>query len=277
MPSQLHGYHPVREALRHRPEAVAAVLVARGRGGRRRSEIEALCARAGVPVEEVPEAVLDELAPVGVHNGFAVRLTEGATGEGDGPAASPESRPGGEPRSEGDDAGANTGRRGRSPGEGSRPQKGGPDPQLVVLAEDVQDPRNLGALIRVCESAGVGRFLLRDRGSAPVSPTVVKASAGAAEWLRVERITNTAIEIERLKKSGYWVYGAAAGGRPPWDVDLTGPLALCLGGEEKGLRRRTRTLCDGLLGLPMQGRVESLNVATAAAALIYEAVRQRLG
>ena len=150
------------------------------------------------------------------------------------------------------------------------------DPQLVVLVEDVQDPRNLGALLRVCEGAGVGRVLIRDRGAAPLSPAAAGAAAGAVDWLHVERITNSAREIERLKQDGFWVYGADAGGDAPWTVDLSGAVALCIGGEARGLRHRTRGLCDGLLGLPMRGRVESLNLSTAAAALLYEAVRQRL-
>jgi 23S rRNA (guanosine2251-2'-O)-methyltransferase len=149
------------------------------------------------------------------------------------------------------------------------------DLELVVLLEDVQDPRNLGALLRVCEGAGVGRVLIRDRGSAPVSPTVAKTSAGASEWLEIERISNTAMEVERLKEDGYWIYGTDAGGEPPWDLDLTGKVVLCFGGEEKGLRARTRQICDRMIGLPMRGRVGSLNIATAAAAVLYEAVRQR--
>lgn len=156
------------------------------------------------------------------------------------------------------------------------PQTEQADPDLVVLVEDVQDPRNLGALLRVCEGAGAARVLVRDRGSAPLSAAVVKTSAGAAEWLAVERVTNSGQAIERLKAEGFWVYAVAAGGEAPWEVDLTGKVALCIGGEEKGLRRRTRELCDRTLGLPMRGRVESLNLATAAAAILYEAVRQRL-
>jgi 23S rRNA (guanosine2251-2'-O)-methyltransferase len=149
------------------------------------------------------------------------------------------------------------------------------DERLLVLVEDVQDPRNLGALVRVCEGAGVGRLLVRDRGSAPLSPVAVKASAGAAEWLPIERVTNSANALEALKGQGFWVYGVVPGGEPPWQVDLTGPVVLCLGGEEKGLRPRTEGLCDRLLGLPMRGRVESLNLATAASAVLFEAVRQR--
>lgn len=152
---------------------------------------------------------------------------------------------------------------------------GGGDPDLVVLVEDVTDPRNLGALLRVCEGAGVGRVLLRDRGTAAITPVVAKTSAGAVEWLEIERITNSANTLEALKKDGFWVYGADAGGEAVWQADLQGKVVLCLGGEEKGLRPRTRDLCDKLVALPMLGRIASLNVAGAAAALLYEAVRQR--
>lgn len=151
----------------------------------------------------------------------------------------------------------------------------GGDPELVLLVEDIQDPRNLGALMRVCEGAGVGKLLVRDRGSAPLSPVVMETAAGAGEWLEVERVTNSSQELERLQGEGFWAYGADAAGQPPWKIDLTGKVVLCLGGEANGLRERTRKNCDALVGLPMRGRVESLNLATAAAALLYEAVRQR--
>ncbi|MGE0640315.1 MAG: TrmH family RNA methyltransferase [Thermoanaerobaculia bacterium] len=149
------------------------------------------------------------------------------------------------------------------------------DGTFLLLAEDVQDPRNLGALLRVCEGAGVGRVLVRDRGSAPLSDVAAKSSAGASEWLPVERIGSSAQELERLRKEGFWIYGLAAGGRAPWSLDLTGPIVICVGGEENGLRQLTRERCDALIGLPMHGQVSSLNLATAAAAVLYEAVRQR--
>jgi 23S rRNA (guanosine2251-2'-O)-methyltransferase len=247
---RVFGFHPVREALRHRPGAVTRVLVAGGRGGGRRREIEELCRRAGVACEAVDRRRLDGLSSGAPHNGF---LAELAVSTAQGPAE----RPGAGPDA-GQGAGAEAG-----------------DPELVVLVEDVQDPRNLGALLRVAEGAGVGRVLVRDRGSAPLSPAAVKASAGAAEWMALERVTNSADTIRSLKDQGYWVYGAAAGGAAPWETDLTGKVLLVFGGEEKGMRRLTRELCDGLVGLPMQGRVESLNLATAAAAVLYDAVRQR--
>jgi 23S rRNA (guanosine2251-2'-O)-methyltransferase len=206
--------------------------------------LEELARAAGVPLTEAPESHLAELLAKhltehrdAVHNGFLAELTEEAPGE--------------------------------------RSTAG--DPQFLVLLEDVQDPRNLGAVVRVCEGAGVGRTYVRDRGSAPLSAVAVKASAGAADWHPLERITNSGQLIERLKKENFWVYGAAMEGDPIWDVDLTGPILLCFGGEEKGLRHRTRGLCDRLIALPMHGRVESLNIATAAAAVLFEAVRQRRG
>ncbi len=238
MPADVvYGFHPVRELLRHRPQTVAEVLVTARRTGRRRAEVEELCRRHRLPLSTVGEGELLALAGGGSHNGFGARLRRG-------PEASPTA--------------GSTG-----------------DPDLLVLVEDVQDPRNLGALLRVCEGAGVGRVLVRDRGSAPLTPAVARTSAGASEWLDLERVTNSVREIERLKAQGFWVYGAAGGGDPPWECDLTGKVLLCLGGEEKGLRALTRKHCDRLLGLPMRGRVESLNLATAASALLYEAFRQR--
>lgn len=157
----------------------------------------------------------------------------------------------------------------------STPDRAG-DPELHVLVEDIQDPRNLGALMRVCEGAGVGRMLIRDRGSAPISPVAVKASAGAAEWLPIERIVNPARRIAALKKEGFWIYGTDPAGDPLWQADLRGKILLCFGGERAGLRALTRKSCDRLISLPMRGRLESLNVATAAAAVLYEALRQRI-
>jgi 23S rRNA (guanosine2251-2'-O)-methyltransferase len=232
----IYGFHPLREALRHRPHEVERVWVA-ARSGGRRQEVESLCRRHRIPLSHDATEVLARLAesaPEAVHNGFIAEL-----------------RP--------------------------APSAAAGDPELLVLVEDVQDPRNLGALLRVCEAAGVGRVLIRDRGSAPLSATVVKTSAGAAEHLAVERIVNPARTLEQLKADGFWVYGLAAGGEAPWEADLTGKVVLCVGGEEKGLRALTRRKCDRLLGLPMRGHVGSLNLATAAAAALYEALRQRSG
>ncbi len=234
----IYGFHPVREALRNRPAQLERVVFGERAQRARVLELEKLCRKAGIAVESVPVESLDKLTSGAVHNGFVAEIRGGAIA--------------------------------------SAASRAGADPGLVVLLEDVQDPRNLGAILRVCEGAGVGRVLIRDRGSAPLSAAAVKTSAGASEHLDIERVTNSAHEIEQLQKDGFWVYGADGEGEPVWDVDLTGNVCLCLGGEEKGLRPRTRQLCDRLVSLPMRGRVESLNVATASAALLYEALRQRL-
>jgi 23S rRNA (guanosine2251-2'-O)-methyltransferase len=250
----LYGYHPVREALRHRPHQVAKVLVSAARKGRRREEIEDLCRRHRIEIVVVTDKALAAVAGP-AHNGMAaeMRLEEagGAAAAGGGAGAAPAAP--------------------------AAPELGGtPDAGLIVLLEDVQDPRNLGAVLRVCEGAGVGQVLIRDRGSAPITPAVAKTAAGANEWLPIERITNSAATLEALKKEGFWAYGSDPEGEPPWRLDLTGKVVLCFGGEEKGLRHRTRTLCDATIGLPMRGRLASLNIATAAAAILYEALRQRL-
>ena len=229
---KIFGFHPVREALRHRPHQVQLVWSARTRRDGRLQEIESLCRRHGVGLEKAPGSLLEDFGKA-VHNGFIAEVA---------------------PEVEWSSTG---------------------DPSFRVLLEDVQDPRNLGALLRVCDGAGVGEVLIRDRGSAPLSPAALKASAGAADGLEISRITNSGNLVRDLRKLGFWVYGAAAEGLPVWDVDLTGPVLLCFGGEEKGLRHRTRELCDGLVSLPMKGRVSSLNVATAAAAILFEALRQR--
>jgi 23S rRNA (guanosine2251-2'-O)-methyltransferase len=228
---RIFGFHPVREALRHRPQEVVQVWSFRSRRDGRHQEVEALCRRHGLSLERGGAAELQDLAEE-VHNGFLAEVRDGRT-EAVG------------------------------------------DVQLRVLLEDIQDPRNLGALLRVFDGAGVGEVLIRDRGSSPLSPAVVKTSAGAAESLQIRRITNSSQEIRALKEIGFWVYGADVEGQPVWEVDLRGPVLLCFGGEEKGLRHKTRQLCDGLVSLPMKGRVGSLNVATAAAAILFDAVRQR--
>jgi 23S rRNA (guanosine2251-2'-O)-methyltransferase len=254
----LYGYHPIREALRHRPHQLARVLVSAVRQGRRRQEVEDLCRRHRIPIEVVPERALAAVAGR-AHNGMAAELRQGGEGAVVGPGA--QKAPGAREAKDGLEA----------PGI-----IGAADPDLVVLLEDVQDPRNLGAVLRVCEGAGVGQVLIRDRGSAPITPSVAKTAAGASEWQSIERITNSAATLETLKEAGFWAYGSDPDGQPPWQLDLTGKVVLCFGGEEKGLRARTRSLCDATIGLPMRGRLASLNIATAAAAILYEALRQRL-
>ncbi len=152
-----------------------------------------------------------------------------------------------------------------------------PDPLLVVL-DEVQDVQNLGAIARTAECAGATGLLIPERRSAEVTPAACKASAGAVEHLPIARVRNVADALEEAKGAGCWVYGAA-GDAPeavPWtQPDFRGGVVLVLGAEGRGLRPRVAGMCDLLVALPLRGRIDSLNVSAAAAALLYEAVRQR--
>lgn len=147
---------------------------------------------------------------------------------------------------------------------------------LLVALDQVQDPRNLGAVCRSAEFAGAAGVVLPERRAAAVTAAACKASAGAVEHLEVARVRNLADWLAAAKGAGFWVWGAdAEADGAPWDADLTGPTVVVFGGEGKGLRPRVSAACDGCLALPRLGRVESLNVSAAAAALLFEAVRQR--
>jgi 23S rRNA (guanosine2251-2'-O)-methyltransferase len=147
---------------------------------------------------------------------------------------------------------------------------------LLVALDQVQDPRNLGAVARSAEAAGAAGLVIPERRSAAVTAVACKASAGAVEHLPIARLRNLADWLGEAKQAGFWIWGADAEAKQaPWDVDLSGPTVLVMGGEGKGLRPRVAAACDGLVALPQRGRIESLNVSAAAAALLFEAVRQR--
>jgi 23S rRNA (guanosine2251-2'-O)-methyltransferase len=148
--------------------------------------------------------------------------------------------------------------------------------QLLVALDQVQDPRNLGAVCRSAEFAGAAGVIVPERRSAAVTAVTCKASAGAVEHLQVAHVRNLADWLADAKAAGFWIWGADAEAESsPWSVDLTGPTVLVLGGEGKGLRPRVAASCDGLIALPRRGEVESLNVSAATTALLFEAQRQR--
>jgi 23S rRNA (guanosine2251-2'-O)-methyltransferase len=147
---------------------------------------------------------------------------------------------------------------------------------LLVALDQVQDPRNLGAVCRSAEFAGVAGVIVPERRSASVTPVVCKTSAGAVEHLEVAHVRNLADWLAEAKDAGFWIWGAdAEADQAPWSADLTGSTVIVLGGEGKGLRPRVAAACDGLVALPQKGKVESLNVSAAATALLFESLRQR--
>jgi 23S rRNA (guanosine2251-2'-O)-methyltransferase len=150
-----------------------------------------------------------------------------------------------------------------------------PEPMIVVL-DEVQDPQNLGAIARTAECAGATGLVIPERRAAEVTAAVCKASAGAVEHLPVARVRNLADFLADAKAASCWCYGAAIGEHSrPHEVDLRGGVVLVVGSEGRGLRPRVASACDALVALPLRGRIESLNVSAAAAAILYEARRQR--
>lgn len=147
---------------------------------------------------------------------------------------------------------------------------------LLVALDEVQDPRNLGAVCRSAEVAGAAGVIVPERRAAAVTPVACKTSAGAVEHLQVAHVRNLADWLAQAKEAGFWIWGADADAESaPWEVDLKGPTVLVLGGEGKGLRPRVAGNCDGLVALPQRGQIDSLNVSAAATALLFEALRQR--
>jgi 23S rRNA (guanosine2251-2'-O)-methyltransferase len=143
------------------------------------------------------------------------------------------------------------------------------DNALVLVLDEITDPRNLGAVARVAECAGAAGLVIPERRSAHVTPAVCKTSAGAVEHLPIAQVRNVSDYLDAAKAAGAWVYGADAKGEPYLSFDYSGRAVLVLGAEGKGLRPRVAKTCDALVALPMRGRVDSLNVSTAAAALVY--------
>jgi 23S rRNA (guanosine2251-2'-O)-methyltransferase len=150
------------------------------------------------------------------------------------------------------------------------------DDALVICLDQIQDPRNLGAVCRVAECAGAAGVVIPERRAAEVTPAACKVSAGAVEHLPVARVRNLADWLAQAKAAGAWVYGAAAGAATPWNQpDYGGRVVLVLGSEGRGLRPRVAAACDEFVALPIRGQVGSLNVSTAAAALVYGILQAR--
>jgi 23S rRNA (guanosine2251-2'-O)-methyltransferase len=149
-------------------------------------------------------------------------------------------------------------------------------PPFLLILDGVQDPHNLGACLRSADAAGVDAVILPKDRSAPLSATARKVACGAAETVPVIRVTNLARSLRAIRDAGVWLYGAAGDAQQSlYEADLSGPLALVLGGEGRGLRRLTREHCDVLMAIPMAGSVSSLNVSVATGICLFEARRQR--
>jgi 23S rRNA (guanosine2251-2'-O)-methyltransferase len=232
----IYGLRPVAEALRSKRRKVYEVLYSVGD-----EEISSGASARNAPLRRVPRERVEELVPGAVHQGVVARV-------------------------------------GPYPYSGLDEIIAVSDPLAVVL-DGVTDPRNLGAVLRAADGAGASGVVVPKDRAAGVTPAAVKASAGASEHVRVARETNLRRALERMKKAGVWVYAAEDAARVRatayTDLDLSGPVALVLGSEGRGIRRLVREGCDGTVSIPMRGAVSSLNISVAAAILLFEARRQR--
>lgn len=151
------------------------------------------------------------------------------------------------------------------------------EPPFLVLLDELEDPHNLGALLRTADATGVHGILIPKRRSVSLNATVAKTSAGAVEYVPVARIGNIAQTLKKLKEKGFWVAGADMDGEKAYyEADLTGPLVLVVGSEGRGMSRLTKEACDFIVSMPMVGRINSLNASVAGSILMYESMRQRL-
>lgn len=156
-------------------------------------------------------------------------------------------------------------------------EKAGDQPPFIILCDNIEDPHNLGAIIRTAEAAGAHGVIIPKRRGVGLTATVAKTSAGAVEYMPVVRVPNLVSAIDELKEKGLWIFCADMEGQPWCEVNMDGPIGIVVGAEGNGVSRLVREHCDFIVSLPMKGQINSLNASVAAGIVIYEAVRQRSG
>jgi 23S rRNA (guanosine2251-2'-O)-methyltransferase len=212
------------------------VVVAQGAGGPRLQEVIDLARRAGIPVRFEPRSAIDRIAGTSAHQGVVGMGAARKYTDLEAAAAT----------------------------------------QLVVVLDGVEDPHNLGAIVRTAHAAGAGSVIIPERRAAGLTDVAAKAAAGALEHLPVARVTNVNRSLEDLKKRGFWIYGLDERGDVDYDaVEYGSPTAFVLGGEGKGLHEQVRKHCDQLVRIPMSGKIASLNVSVAAGVVLFEWKRRQ--
>ena len=243
MEDVIAGRNSVGEALKSgRP--LNKLLIAKGERQGSLRELAGIAKDKGILVQEVEPQRLAQLAPGQRHQGVVAMASPVEYAEVEDILAAAEAK--------------------------------GEAPLLVVL-DELEDPHNLGAVLRSVDAAGAHGVIIPKRRSCPLSTTVAKTSAGAVEYVPVARVSNLAQTLDKLKKAGIWIAGCDMDGTENYfEASLKGPLALVIGGEGRGLGRLVKEHCDFLVRIPMQGHVNSLNASVACSLVLYEAVRQRL-
>lgn len=235
------GRNPVLEALRSGRE-IDRLFVAHGTGGGSVTAIIAKCRAKGILIKEISPQKLDYYCGGANHQGVAVMFASQEYATADDMFALAETR-------------------------GEKP--------FLIICDEIEDPHNLGAIIRTAEATGVHGVIIPERRSASLNATVAKAACGALEYVPVARVTNIANTIDALKQRGVWVFGADMDGDDYTKTDFDTPCALVIGNEGKGIGALTAKKCDAVISLPMHGKINSLNASVAAGILMYEVVRSR--
>ena len=236
----LWGIHPVAEALRAGRRNFSALFIAPQKRGGRREVIDRLAAQAGIDIKQCSNQHLSAMVGHRRHQGVCAAVSRYPFCSLDEIVAAGKSSP------------------------------------FVLVLDQIVDPRNFGAIVRTAQCAGLHGIVMPKDRSAPPSAAASKASAGALEHARIACVPNIANAIKKLKTSGLWIAGADRQGQTDvFAAQLTGPLVLVIGGEERGLRPLVKKNCDYILSVPQAGQIESLNASVAAAVIMYEAYRQR--
>jgi 23S rRNA (guanosine2251-2'-O)-methyltransferase len=237
--NRLSGIHAVHEALLA-GRALERILIARGKHGNRLEEIVRIARDRGVPVRFEDRSLVDRLAETRDHQGVIALTASQATVQLEDLLSAVQ------------------------------------PPGLLVLLDGIEDPHNLGAIMRSALAAGAGGAIIPERRSAGLTQSVARASAGAIAHLRVARVKNLVRAMELLKEAGYWLIGLDESAEKEYSrADYTGSVGIVLGGEGHGLHQLTRKHCDFFVGIPTSGPVRSLNASVAASIVLFEAVRQR--
>ncbi len=237
------GRNPVMEALKIDAK-IDKLFVARGEREGSIVRIIALAKEKGIPISEADKVKLDHISGIKNHQGVVAYTTSVDY---------------------------------YSVEEIINSAKEAGEPPVVIVAENLTDPHNLGAIARTAEASGVHGIIIPKNRSVGITPAVVKASAGALMHVKVARVSNIPQTLDKLKDLGLWVYGTAAEAEKSfYETDLTGAAAFVIGNEGEGMSRLVRDKCDFLVSIPMQGKVSSLNASVAAALLMYEAYRQKI-
>lgn len=239
----IYGVRPVIEALEACVRPIEKIIMSGSRGGDARSTIEKLASDKGIEIVYEDSRSIDEFVGVRFHQGVVAIISQKELG---------------------------------SLEEIIDLARGGGEDSAIVVLDCIQDPRNLGAVIRSAEAFGVHGVVIPQDRSAQISPAAAKASAGAIEYMRVAQVVNLRRALQLMKEKGFWVIGADANGtKSLYSLDLSGPIAIVIGGEQKGLRELVKRECDFIVSIPLIGHVSSLNAAVAASIFIYEWARQK--